>query len=197
MPQTKTCKNFKIFATGESFRSLEYQFRISRKFVSYINDEVCKAIVTVLAETYLKFPSRQKNWKNIQKKFDEIIGCDMGSQYYNYKGTKSVVPLVVARSNYKVTLADVRMNGRILDVGVLKRSKLGQMPGEDTLNLPAPEPLPGNSVPTPYVFIGDDALALQPNLMKPFQRKIWICLLQFATAVSHVQDEFHKTSLAL
>ena len=68
---------------------------------------------------------------------------------------------------------------------------------EDTLNLPAPEPLPGRSVPTPYLFIGDHAFALQPNLMKPFQRKIRICLLEFATAVSRVQDEFHKTFLAL
>ena len=67
---------------------------------------------------------------------------------------------------------------------------------EDTLNLPAPEPLPGRSVPTPYLFIGDHAFALQPNLMKPFQRKIWICS-EFATAVSRMQDEFHKTSLAL
>ena len=63
------------------------------------------------------------------------------------------------------------MNGIISDGGVLKRSKLGQMLEEDSLNLPAPEPLPGRSVPTPYVFIGDDAFALQPNLMKPFPRK--------------------------
>ena len=60
------------------------------------------------------------------------------------------------------------MNGRISDSGVLKRSKLGQMLEERSLNLPAAEPLPGRSVPIPYMFIGDDALALQPNFMKPF-----------------------------
>ena len=112
-----------------------------------------------------------KELEKYPKKFDEIIGCDMGLQYYNYKGTNSIVPLVVARSNYEVTLADVGMNGRILDGSVLKRSKLGQMLEEDSLNLPAPEPLPGRSVPIHYVFIGDDAFALKPNLMKPFPRK--------------------------
>ena len=92
----------------------------------------------------------------------------MGSEYYNYKNTKSIVLLVVAGSNYEVTWADVGMNGRISDGGVLKRNKLGQMLEERSLNLPALEALPGRSVPTPYVFIGDDALALQPNFMKPF-----------------------------
>ena len=37
---------------------------------------------------------------------------------------------------------------------------------EGLLNLSAPEPLPGRSLPT-----GDVAFALQPNLMKPFSRK--------------------------
>ena len=63
------------------------------------------------------------------------------------------------------------MNGRISDGRVLKRSKLGQMLEKGSLNLPAPEPLPGRSVRTPYVFIGDDAFTLQPNFMKPFSRK--------------------------
>ena len=66
---------------------------------------------------------------------------------------------------------DVGMNGRISDGRVLKRSKLGQMLEKGSLNLPAPEPLPGRSVRTPYVFIGDDAFTLQPNFMKPFSRK--------------------------
>ena len=61
----------RFLATGESFRTLEYQFRSSRKAISYIIDEVCKAIVTVLAGTYLKFPSCQEVWKNIEKKFKE------------------------------------------------------------------------------------------------------------------------------
>ena len=207
-PKQRLALTLRFLATGESFRSLEYQFRISRKAISYIiTDEVCKVIVTVLAGTYLKFPSCQKDWKNIENfshcigtvdsKHIEINGCGMGSQYYNYKGTNSIVLLVVAGSNYEVTWADVGMNVRISDSGALKRSKLGQMLEESSLNLPAPNPLPGRSVPTPYVFIGDDAFALQPNFINHFHEKIWICLLELATTVSRLQDEFQKTSLAL
>ena len=70
----------------------------------------------------------------------------MGSQYYNYKGTNSIVLLVVTGSNYEVTWADG---------GVLKRSKLSQMLEEGSLNLPASKPLPGRSAPSPYVLIGE------------------------------------------
>ena len=79
--------------------------------------------------------------------------------------------MVGAGSNYEVTWAGVGMNGRISDGRVLKRSKLGQMLEKGSLNLPAPEPLPGRSVRTPYVFIGDDAFTLQPDFMKPFSQK--------------------------
>ena len=113
----------------KSFRSLEYQFRISRKAISYIIDEICKAIATLLAGTYLKFSSCQDVWRNIEKKFlekwsfrhgkhIEIIGCGIGSQYYNCKSTNSIV--LLAGSNYEVTCAKVGMNCRISDGVVLK-----------------------------------------------------------------------------
>ena len=67
-PKQRLALTLRFLATGGSFRSLEYQFWISIKTISYIIDEVCKAIVTVLAGTYLKFPSYQADWDNIKKK---------------------------------------------------------------------------------------------------------------------------------
>ena len=176
-PKQRLASTLRFIVTGESFCSLKYQSRISRKAVSYIIDEFCKVIVTVLSGTYLKFPSFKEKWNfphcigAVYGKHIVNIGCGMGSQYYNYKGTNSIFLLVAPGSNYEVTWANVGMNGRISDGGVLKRSKLGQMLEEGSLNLPAPEPLPGRSVPTPYVFIGDNGFTLQPNFMKPFLRK--------------------------
>ena len=77
----------------------------------------------------------------------------MGSQYYNYKGTNSIVLLVVARSSYEVTWADVVMSGKISGGGVLKRSKLSQMLEEGSLNLPASEPLPGDQFRHPICLL--------------------------------------------
>ena len=56
-PEQRLVLTLRFLATGESFHSLEYRFRITRKVFFYIIDEVCKAIVTVLAGTCLKFPS--------------------------------------------------------------------------------------------------------------------------------------------
>ena len=186
MHQTKTCViNLKISC---SWGEQEYKFLISSKVISYTIDEVCKAIVTFLAGTYLKFRSCQKDQKSIKKNFKEkrsflhcigvvhdkpteIIECGMGSQCYSYKDANSIILLLVAGSNYNVIWADVGMNGRISNSRVLQRNKLGQMQEEGLLNLPVPGPLPVRSVPTPDVFIGDVAFALQPKFVKRFSRK--------------------------
>lgn len=187
-PKERVALTLRFLATGESFRSLEYQFRISRKAISYIIEEVCFAIISTLSKTYLNFPSCSEDWLAIEKIFYEkwnfphclgaidgkhiqIVGCGMGSQYYNYKGTNSILLLIVAGSDYEVIWADVGMNGRVSDGGVLNRSKFGQLLYEDKLNLPDSKPLPYREKPVPYVFIGDDAFALLPNFMKPYSTK--------------------------
>ena len=129
-PKQRLALTLRFLATRKSFLSMEYQFRISRKAISYIIDEVCKAIATVLAGTYLKFSSCQEVSRTIEKNFIEkwsfphgkhieIIGCGMGSQCYN---CKSKLNCSLAVSNYGVTWAKVGMNWRISDGGVLKRN---------------------------------------------------------------------------
>ena len=46
----------RFLASGESFRSLHFQFRISRPAISYIVTEVCEAIPKKLGPSYLKVP---------------------------------------------------------------------------------------------------------------------------------------------
>ena len=58
-------------AAWESFRSLEYQFRISRKAISYIVSEVCQAIYKSLASKYLKFPTSPEDLMEIEFFFDK------------------------------------------------------------------------------------------------------------------------------
>ena len=60
-PNERLALTLRFLATLETFRSLEYQFWISRKATSYIINEVCKAIVAELAGTYLKLPSCQED----------------------------------------------------------------------------------------------------------------------------------------
>ena len=50
----------RFLATGETNKSLSYQFRISRAAISNITEDVCDAIVKNVAPEFLKVPSSPK-----------------------------------------------------------------------------------------------------------------------------------------
>lgn len=94
----------RYMATGESFRSLQYVFRIPHNTISTIVPEVFDAIFTVLKDEYMKVPSTQEEWAEIASLFEKLwnfpncFGAvdgkhititapkNSGSVYYNYKG---------------------------------------------------------------------------------------------------------------
>lgn len=188
-PEEMCCVALRYFASGESFRSMEYQFRISKKAISYIVEEVAVAIIKILGETYLKTPKTSDEWLKISKKFKErwnfpngIGGVDgkhivlqqprnSGSHYRNYKGTDSIILLAMVGPEYEFLFADVGMNGRNSDGGNWSQSCLKRGLEENTLNLPNATPLPGRSNPVPFVCTGDDAFPLSVYMMKPYPQK--------------------------
>ena len=125
-----------FLATGESFRYLSLQFRLSKSAFSYIVQEVYRMIIANLAGTYVKVPSAKSEWVEIAKQFYDrwnfpnALGAidekhitiqkpaGGGSFYYNYKHTHSVVLLAVAGPNYECLYADVGANGRCTDGGI-------------------------------------------------------------------------------
>ena len=60
----------RFFAMGESFRSLEFQVRISTLAISYIVYQVCCAIVKNMGD-FLKCPSSPEEWLDIAKHFED------------------------------------------------------------------------------------------------------------------------------
>ena len=187
-PKERLALTLRYLATGETFRSLEYQFQISRKAICYIVLEVCDAIYKIMGKDYLRSPSSRMAWMEIERHFATtwnfphcvgavdgkhitIQSCGMCSQHYNYTGTHSIILMIVAGGNYEVVLADVGVNDGVSDGAVLKRSSLGHKLENSELDLPPPKPLPSRSQNVPYVFIGDDAFSLQPNFMQPYGKK--------------------------
>ena len=67
----------RFLATGESFRSLSFQFRISKSAISYIVQKVCRAIIPNLACTYLKVTSMKSQWMKIAKQFYDCWNFQM------------------------------------------------------------------------------------------------------------------------
>ena len=71
-PEEMCCVALRYFASGESFCLLEYQFRISRKALSYIVEQVAAAMIKILGETCLKTLNTTDEWVKISQKFKEL-----------------------------------------------------------------------------------------------------------------------------
>nr|CAI5849246.1 unnamed protein product [Callosobruchus analis] len=173
LAKVKLYCTLRFLATGDSYRSLMYLFRISDSTISRFIPEVCRAIILVLKE-YIKMPSTNDGWRDVSREFDvawnfpHCIGCvdgkhvvmqnpnNAGSMYLNYKGTFSIVLMAVCDANYCFTFADAGIQGRISDRGAFRETTFFK------------KLEPGRQVMQPYVILGDDAFALSEHLMKPF-----------------------------
>ena len=61
----------RFLATGETFRSLGFQFRISRSAISYIVISVCEALINHLGNLYLKTQFTNEEWMSVAREFQE------------------------------------------------------------------------------------------------------------------------------
>ena len=95
-----------------------------------------------------------------------------GSQYYNYKGTHSIVLMAVCDYNYCFTLLDIGDYGRQSDGGVFSNSIFGQALESKNLFLPEPDVLSaGQTTQIPYYLVGDSAFPLKTYMLRPYPGK--------------------------
>ncbi|XP_072943516.1 uncharacterized protein [Epargyreus clarus] len=173
----------RYLATGDSYKSLHYLFKVSTPAISQIIPEVCQAINSVLKDQ-IKLPQSPAEWLSIEagfrRKFPRCVGAidgkhivikcppHSGSQYYNYKHTYSIILMALVDSEYRFIFADIGGQGRISDGGIFQNCLLLQKIDTGTINLPPDAPLPGREIDVPYVFLCDGAFAIHKHIMKPF-----------------------------
>lgn len=133
-------------------------------------------------------PSTAAEWINIAEDFERLynfsrcIGCldgkhlqitkpEAGPFYYNYKGYYSIVLMALVNAKKEFLMIDIGTNGKVSDGGVLFYTKFWELYEQQKLNLPEPCELPNNTTKFPYVFLGDEAFALDTNFMKPYPQK--------------------------
>jgi len=122
-------------------------------------------------------PATRKEWKRIQEafkakwNFPNCCGAIDGkhcqikrpdnscSEFYNYKGTYSIILFALVDADYRFLFIDVGSNGRVNDGAVLRNSTLNSAMENNLLNWP------DNSV-----IIGDDAFPLRNTLLKPYSK---------------------------
>ena len=165
-PEEMCCLTLRYLASGESFRSLEFQFRIGRKTISCIVVDVSLAIIKEF-KNHFSTPKTKDAWLNISKKFllrwnfPNGIGAvdgkhivieqpsNSGSHFRNYKGTDSIILMGMIGPEYEFLFADVGINGRNSDGGIWAGCSLKYALESNTINIPEPLPLPHRSINVP------------------------------------------------
>ena len=179
----------RYLASGDSQQSQAFNFRIGRSTVSTIIRETCEAIWSQLREIYLPTPTNPEEWKKISEEFSTlwhfphcigagdgkhvVIECpkNSGSNFFNYKGTFSIVLLAYGDANYCFTAVDVGQYGRSNDSGAFANSALGKALESNSLNVPAAEHVQGCADKLPCVTVVDEGLPLKPYQMRPYPGK--------------------------
>ena len=178
----------RFLATGETFQSLSFQFRIGKATVSGIVTEVCDAIYAVLGKDFRQTPKQAEKWTEIAELFNSkwnipnnIGAIDgkriliqkpayAGSHFHDYKGNESIIALVVSGPDYECLYVHVGTNGGNPDGHAWGRSSLKYAlnDSDNPLNIPPPRPLPGRTTPVPFVLTGDEAFGLSKYMLKPY-----------------------------
>ena len=184
----------RFLATGESYESLMYQFRVHSSTIAKFIPDVCAHICETFKKRFLRLPDTQEEWKIIEHEtrrlwqFPNCIGAadgkhiaiihpsNSGSEFYNYKGFFSIVLLAIVDYDYKFIFTDVGCQGR---VEYIETVYFIVRPNENLLESPPDKSLPvsnnpyydaKNTEPMPYVFLGDDAFPLGKHCLKPYSQ---------------------------
>ncbi|KAK1165476.1 protein ALP1-like, partial [Acipenser oxyrinchus oxyrinchus] len=143
----------RFLATSDSFQTISFSYRVGHTTVGNIVSETCNAMWNVLQDKYMPIPI-EDDWKEIADKFNQMwnfpncIGAidvkhiniqaqpNLGSMFFNYKGTFSIILLAPVEAEYKFCIINVGSYGRNSDGGVFSRSVLVRAIDNKTLHIP-------------------------------------------------------------
>jgi hypothetical protein len=185
-PGLKLAITLKYLATGINFKTLMQGFRVSSNNIGLIVREVCGAIAEEYRDEVINCPKTEEEWKEVAGNFATRWNfCHAhGAFIGNMSGLRShpnpAQPTTTTRdfspsSSWPWWILTTNSCGLKLVLTVhaqiFNSSQLKQKILNGTLNIPQPEPLPGDDQPMPYFLICDDACALRQWMMKPYCRR--------------------------
>ena len=189
-PGMKLAITLRHLATGDSYASLQYDFRVARNTISLLVREVCDALVMELKNEVITCPVDRDAWGPITKEFmmrwnvPHACGAldgkhiairkppKTGTMYQNYKGFHSIILMALVDADYKFLWIDVGGYGSQSDAQIYNQSELKECLEDGSIGFPPPSPLPNDVQDFPYFLLGDDTFGLRSYLMKPYAGRI-------------------------
>ena len=184
----KLAVTLRYMATGDTYVSIAYDFRVASETICHFIPEVSIAIADEYRDEVLSCPLTSEGWLEIAQVFERrwnlphALGAldgkhiairkpaNSGSLYYNYKGFFSIVLMALVDGNYKFLWCDVGGLGHQSDAQIFGNSELKSCIEDNSIGFPEPSPLPNDDEPIPYFIVGDDAFPMRTTLMKPYRR---------------------------
>lgn len=129
-PGLRLAITLRYLATGDSYMSLQYGFRVANNTISKLVPETCEAIIDEFLEEVMKCPQTPEEWLKVSElfssrwNFHNTVGAldgkhisirnpaEGGSLYYNYKGFYSIILMALVDADYKFLYVDLGANGR-------------------------------------------------------------------------------------
>ena len=164
-------------STGESFTSLQYQWRVGRTTICKFVPLVCKTILKVFQREFLMYACDPEDW-NIPPAVGALDGKHIaikkpkksGTEYFKYKGSFSLVILPLVDADYRFLWANVRATGSSSDAQIFNRSKLKKRIYQWKVRTATTRATCTWEPSLHYCLLGDDTFALMPWLFKPYSR---------------------------
>jgi hypothetical protein len=132
-PELKLAITLRFLATGNSYQSLAFSFRVVHNTISVFVPQVCAAVVDEYRDEVFRTPSNPAEWRKVADLYGRrwnLPHCcgalegkhialkqprRTGTLYYNYKGFFSIVLLALVDADYKFLWAEVGANGASSD----------------------------------------------------------------------------------
>ncbi|XP_041355337.1 putative nuclease HARBI1 [Gigantopelta aegis] len=157
-PGMKLVITLRHLATGDSYATLQYEFRVARNTICLLVKEVCDALVMELKNEVIVCPVDRGTWQEVAEEFPmrwnvpHACGAldgkrvairkppKTGTMYHNYKGFFSVVLMAVVDADYKFMWIDVGGFGSQSDAQIYNQSELKECLEDGSIGLPPPSP---------------------------------------------------------
>ena len=134
-------------STGESYTSLQYQWRVGRTTICKFVSQVCQAILKEFQQEYLVYPTDPEDWKKIEEKFrnrwnvPRAVSALDGKHNAIKKSGRPIFQLQGLLLPGTFGFKSMQITRSSSDAQIFNRSKLKRRIENGTLGLPPPEPL--------------------------------------------------------
>ena len=116
-PSEQCCSFLRYIERAETFRSLEYQFRVSWRSITRLVGRVAQATIEELQDGYLKTANTVSKWLEISGNLSQqwnflnttgaidgkhiVLEQPKNSYYHNYGGTDTIILMAVVGPKYQ------------------------------------------------------------------------------------------------